>query len=168
MLDISISSVELCEGLKTVLEQVAAEALDVPFETVVLHNDDTDTGPYCTGTFASRTTHRAGNAIIAAAQELREVMLEEAAELLDAAPGDLVTDGKGDVRVQQRFWAVSHRRRSVFGSAARPRPGRSRVGGSSSRQRARSTRDTGAVDRDSTESHACTITKVEVDTETAR
>ena len=33
---------------------------------------DTDTGPHCMGTFASRATHRVGNAVIAAAVEARE------------------------------------------------------------------------------------------------
>jgi CO/xanthine dehydrogenase Mo-binding subunit len=165
--NISISSVELGQGLKTVLAQIGAEALDVPFESVVLHNDDTDTGPYCTGTFASRTTHRAGNAIIAAAQELREVMFEEAAELLDAAPGDLVTDGKGNIHVR----GASGRSVTVAEvcSAAHFVHGRAIAGrGIFFKAKSPVDPDTGAMDPDSTESHACTIADVEVDTETGQ
>src|SRR4029453_2134652 len=71
---ITLSSVDLGQGLKTVLAQIGAEALGVPFETVRVDTGDTDTGPHCMGTFASRATHRAGNAIIKAADEARQVL----------------------------------------------------------------------------------------------
>ena len=61
---ITLSSVDLGQGLKTVLAQIGAEALGVPFDTVRVDTGDTDTGPHCMGTFASRATHRAGNAIM--------------------------------------------------------------------------------------------------------
>ncbi len=35
---------------------------------MIVDTADTDTGPHCMGTFASRGTHRIGNAIIMAAQ----------------------------------------------------------------------------------------------------
>ena len=50
---ITLSSVDLGQGLKTVLAQIGAEALGVPFETVRVDTGDTDTGPHCMGTFAS-------------------------------------------------------------------------------------------------------------------
>ena len=94
---ISLSSTDLGQGLKTVLAQIGAETLGVPFENVLIDTGDTDTGPHCMGTFASRTTHRAGNAIIMAAQEARKTMLEIAADELEARPEDVDTDGKGFV-----------------------------------------------------------------------
>ena len=66
---ITLSSVDLGQGLKTVLAQIGAEALGVPFDMVRVDTGDTDTGPHCMGTFASRATHRAGNAIMRAADE---------------------------------------------------------------------------------------------------
>ena len=77
---ITLSSVDLGQGLKTVLAQIGAETLGVPFDTVRVDTADSDTGPHCMGTFASRATHRAGNAIIRAAEEARREMLEVAAE----------------------------------------------------------------------------------------
>ncbi len=50
--------------------------------------------------FASRGTHRVGNAVIAAANEARGVMLEAAAEELEVNADDLVTDGKGNIHVK--------------------------------------------------------------------
>jgi CO/xanthine dehydrogenase Mo-binding subunit len=97
---ISLSSTDLGQGLKTVIAQIGAEALGVPFENVMIDTADTDTGPHCMGTFASRATHRVGNAVIQAAQEARKVMLEVAADELEANPDDLETDGQGHVRVK--------------------------------------------------------------------
>jgi CO/xanthine dehydrogenase Mo-binding subunit len=96
---ITLSSVDLGQGLKTVLAQIGAETLGVPFDTVRVDTADSDTGPHCMGTFASRATHRAGNAIIRAGEEARREMLEVAAEELEAAPEDLDTDGEGDIVV---------------------------------------------------------------------
>src|SRR6185369_16753050 len=65
---ITLSSVDLGQGLKTVMAQIGAETLGVPFDTVWVDTADTDIGPHCMGTFASRGTHRIGNAIIMAAK----------------------------------------------------------------------------------------------------
>src|SRR5512143_2961747 len=97
---IALSSTDLGQGLKTVLAQIGAEALGVPFENVLIDTADSDTGPHCMGTFASRATHRAGNAIIMAAKEARKVMMEVAADELEANPDDLETDGKGNITVK--------------------------------------------------------------------
>ena len=76
---VTLSSVDLGQGLKTVMAQICAETLGVPVETVIVDTADTDTGPHCMGTFASRGTHRVGNAIIMAAKEAKQVLLEVAA-----------------------------------------------------------------------------------------
>src|SRR5690606_18541753 len=73
---ITLSSVDLGQGLRTVMQQIGAEALGVPFETVHVDTADSDTGPHCMGTFASRATHRVGNAIINAANEAKEALFE--------------------------------------------------------------------------------------------
>src|SRR5213075_2294514 len=63
---VTLSSVDLGQGLKTVMKQIAAEALGVPVDTVMIDTADTDTGPHDMGTFASHSTHRTGNAIVMA------------------------------------------------------------------------------------------------------
>ena len=72
----------------------------MPQDNVLIDTADTDTGPNCMGTFASRGTHRVGNAVIMAAKEARQVMLEVAAEELEADPADLETDGTGYIKVK--------------------------------------------------------------------
>src|SRR4029078_11971423 len=86
---IPLSSVDLGQGIKTVAAQICAEALGVPYDTVMVDTADTDTGPHCMGTFASRGTHRIGNAIIMAAREAREVLISIAATELEVDAGDL-------------------------------------------------------------------------------
>src|SRR5947209_1530211 len=96
---VKLASTDLGQGLKTVIAQIAAEALGVPLESITIDTGDTDSAPHCMGTFASRGTHRIGNAVIMAAQEARSVMMEVAAEELEVDPADLVTDGKGNIHV---------------------------------------------------------------------
>ena len=97
---VTLSSVDLGQGLKTVMAQICAETIGVPLDNVIIDTADTDTGPHCMGTFASRGTHRIGNAIIMAAKEARAVLLEVAAEELEASAADLETDGKGNIQVK--------------------------------------------------------------------
>jgi CO/xanthine dehydrogenase Mo-binding subunit len=162
---ISLSSTDLGQGLKTVIAQIAAETLGVPFENVIVDTADTDTGPHCMGTFASRATHRVGNAVIAAAKEARQAMLQVAAEELEANPDDLVTDGSGNIFV------IGQPDRSInvfdVAIASHFKHGRT-IAGRGVYMKPKSEVDplTGKMDPDSTEAHACTVAEVEVDTET--
>ena len=162
---VTMSSVDLGQGLKTILAQIAAEALGVPFETVIVDTGDTDTGPHCTGTFASRTTHRAGNAVIMAATEARQAMLEVAAEKLEVSVEDLETDGRGNIHVT----GVEEKSISVADTvgAAHFELGKT-ISGRGIYLKTPSPMDseTGESDPDSTQAHACTVAEVEVDTET--
>ena len=162
---ISLSSTDLGQGLKTVLAQIGADALGVPVDNVMIDTADTDTGPHCMGTFASRATHRVGNAIIVAAQEARKVMLEVAADELEVSPEDLETDGQGNVHV------VGAPSRSIdlvsLALAAHFKYAKSISGrGMFMKPKSDVDPETGAMDPDSTEAHACTVVEVEVDTET--
>jgi CO/xanthine dehydrogenase Mo-binding subunit len=162
---ISLSSTDLGQGLKTVIAQIGAEALGVPFENVMIDTADTDTGPHCMGTFASRATHRVGNAVMRAAQEARQVMMEVAADELEANPDDLETDGEGNIRVK------GSPDRSVniidVALAAHFKYGKTISGrGMYIKPKSDVDPETGKMDPDSTEAHACTVAEVEVDTET--
>lgn len=97
---VALSSIDLGQGMKSVTRQIAAETLGVPIADVYVDTADSDTGPHCMGSFASRGTHRVGNAVIQAAKEARAVMLEAAAEELEVNAADLVTDGKGNIHVK--------------------------------------------------------------------
>jgi len=162
---ISLSSSDLGQGLKTVIAQIGAEVLGVPFENVIIDTADTDTGPHCMGTFASRATHRVGNAVIQAAEEARKVMLEVASDELEVSPDDLETDGEGNIRVK----GSPDRSINVvdLALAAHFKYGRTISGrGIFMKPKSDVDPETGKMDPDSTEAHACTVAEVEVDTET--
>jgi len=97
---VALSAIDLGQGMKSVTRQIAAETLGVPVEDVYVDTADSDTGPHDMGSFASRGTHRMGNAVIMAAREARAVMLEAAAEALEVDAADLVTDGRGNIHVR--------------------------------------------------------------------
>ena len=162
---VSLSATDLGQGLRTVISQIAAEALGVEFDQIVIDTADTDTGPHDMGTFASRATHRVGNAVIAAAIEARRSLLEVAAEELEAAVDDLEIDGHGNVMV--RGAPARAVKVADIASLAQFKYGRT-IAGRGSYMKAKSTVDpeTGAMDPDSTEAHACTVAEVEVDTDT--
>jgi CO/xanthine dehydrogenase Mo-binding subunit len=162
---ISLSSTDLGQGLKTVIAQIGAETLGVPFENVMIDTADTDTGPHCMGTFASRATHRVGNAVMQAAQEARKVMLEVAADELEVSPDDLETDGQGFIRVKgspDKSIHIVNLALAAHFKYARTISGR----GMFMKPKSEVDPETGKMDPDSTEAHACTVAEVEVDTET--
>jgi CO/xanthine dehydrogenase Mo-binding subunit len=97
--DVLIGSVDIGEGVRTIMRQIAAEELGVEIEKVNVTNVDTDTSPFDTGTFASRLTHQTGNAVLQAAREARSVMFEIAAEQL-GAPADQLEARDGLVVVR--------------------------------------------------------------------
>jgi CO/xanthine dehydrogenase Mo-binding subunit len=97
--DLLVGSVDIGQGSKTILRQIAADELGVPLEAITLKNVDTDIGPMSTGTFASRVTFVDGNAVIRAAADLKKKICDWAAEVLEANPDDLeIADNKVLVR----------------------------------------------------------------------
>ncbi len=90
---------EVGGGQRTVLSQIAAEALGVPLENVSIVMSDTLTTAYDWATDASRTTYNTGNAILRAAAEVKERFLEIAGSMLEADPKDLEMEN-GEVYVQ--------------------------------------------------------------------
>lgn len=97
----------------TILAQVAAEVLQVPFDDVVVRTGDTRQFKWATGTFASRIGVVASNAVAQAAQQVRDKAAGIAARILEANEADIVFEdghvsvqGSPDVRVPLRQIAV--------------------------------------------------------------
>jgi xanthine dehydrogenase molybdenum-binding subunit len=85
---------EIGQGLVGVLAQVVSEELGLPYEQVDVLVSDTDLTPDGGATTASRQTYVTGNAARYASQEVRAMLSQTAAELLDAPPeGLLFADG---------------------------------------------------------------------------
>lgn len=71
---------EIGTGTLTVLRQIAAEELGLPYEDVDITRPDTDVQPHALGALASRLTYVAGNAVRRAAGAAAKQLLEAAAE----------------------------------------------------------------------------------------
>jgi len=79
-------------------DQMAAEILEIPMETIVLVAGDTDTSPYDPGSYASSTTYVAGTAVVKAATEMKRKILEQGAKFL----GVLLQDVEMEVWSSER------------------------------------------------------------------
>jgi 4-hydroxybenzoyl-CoA reductase alpha subunit len=84
-----VGATDIGQGSNTILPQLAAEVLGIDPEAIRLTTSDTDTTLPCMGTFGSRVTFCAGNAVIKAANEAKKMLLEQAADLLEARVEDL-------------------------------------------------------------------------------
>jgi carbon-monoxide dehydrogenase large subunit len=87
------------QGHETVYAQIAADAIGTPLEDITVIGGDTDAIAFGIGTFASRSTVLAGNAVAASGAAVRQKLVRAAARLLEAAEADLrVEDGRVFVR----------------------------------------------------------------------
>jgi aerobic carbon-monoxide dehydrogenase large subunit len=89
----------LGQGIETVLAQIAADALGVGPASVSVVCGDTDLQPFGMGSWASRSTVVAGNAVHAAAHAVRRRVMQLAARMLETAEDDLAVCG-GTVSVR--------------------------------------------------------------------
>jgi CO/xanthine dehydrogenase Mo-binding subunit len=87
------------QGLETSMAQVAADALGLPIGDVSVSWGDTTTAPMSlTGTRASRSATITGGAVWRAGVQVRQQVIEVAANLLEADPADIVIDA-GNVAI---------------------------------------------------------------------
>ena len=76
-------------GQKTVLSQIAADAIGLPLDSVAVTSPDTFITPYNDAVGSSRTTFHMGNAVLAAGQQVRRKILELAGKTLNTDPDRL-------------------------------------------------------------------------------
>lgn len=74
---------DMGQGCDTILSQMAAEILEVPLEKIIIHSADTDISPYDPGAYASSGTYVTGNAVIIAAEKMKNEILKGASKLLN-------------------------------------------------------------------------------------
>jgi xanthine dehydrogenase molybdenum-binding subunit len=89
-LHIQVGATEIGQGLDTIVAQMAAETVGVPFADVhVVSTQDTDVAPFDTGAYASRQAYVASNAVFRAARELKAKILEHAGRVTGILSGEL-------------------------------------------------------------------------------
>lgn len=85
--------VEIGQNIRTSLAQVVSDELRVPMASITFVMADTDLTPFDQGTFGSRTTPAMAPILARAAATARELMLDRAAEKLQAARDTVTADG---------------------------------------------------------------------------
>ncbi|CAM03288.1 xanthine dehydrogenase molybdenum binding subunit apoprotein [Saccharopolyspora erythraea NRRL 2338] len=85
----------LGQGIETALAQIAADRLGVDYTSVRVVNGDTELQPFGLGSWASRSTVLAGNAVDLAAQAVVERARQVAALMLDVPRAWVEQDGAG-------------------------------------------------------------------------
>ncbi|MCP4624697.1 MAG: molybdopterin-dependent oxidoreductase [bacterium] len=88
-LHLLMGALDIGQGSNMILTQMAAEIMAVEPEAIRLTTADTDTTFPCMGTFGSRVTFCGGSAVTQAAKGLKQQLLENAAEMLEANLDDL-------------------------------------------------------------------------------
>jgi xanthine dehydrogenase molybdenum-binding subunit len=89
-LHIQVGATEIGQGLDTIVAQMAAETVGVPYADVhVVSTQDTDVAPFDTGAYASRQAYVASNAVFRAARELKAKILEHAGRVTGKLGGEL-------------------------------------------------------------------------------
>ncbi len=78
-----IGATDLGTGSDTILAQIAAEVLGIPLKDVIVYSSDTDFTPFDKGAYASSTTYISGGAVRKAALQIKAMILEHAALMLD-------------------------------------------------------------------------------------
>lgn len=92
--NILTNATEIGQGSHTALAQIAAEELGVPVESIRVNLPDTDYNPYEWQTVASRTSYSAGNAVLLAARDAKEQLIDLASRILGVNPNVIeIKDG---------------------------------------------------------------------------
>ena len=89
-----IGSTDMGTGSDTILGQMAAEVLDTTLDHIIVHAADTDISPYDPGSYASSTTYVTGMAVVKAAEDLKNQIMESGARILEVSTDEVEFDGQ--------------------------------------------------------------------------
>jgi len=100
------SLVDMGQGSETIFAQIVAQELTIPLDNVMVTTVDTEFTPYERSTTSSRGTFHTGNAVLNAARDVKQIMLEAVAKkwqvdvsTLDVGEGDVFEKGGEKRRV---------------------------------------------------------------------
>jgi putative selenate reductase molybdopterin-binding subunit len=91
--NLTVGATDIGQGSDTVLAQIAAEELMTTVDKIIVYSSDTDLTPFDTGAYASSTTFVSGNAVLKAAVNMKEMLIQEASKILESDFEDVSFDG---------------------------------------------------------------------------
>jgi CO/xanthine dehydrogenase Mo-binding subunit len=89
-----IGSTDMGTGSDTILAQMAAEILETSMDRFIVNAADTDVSPYDPGSYASSTTYVTGMAVVKAAEDLKNKIIENGAKFIGVSSKEVEFDGK--------------------------------------------------------------------------
>jgi CO/xanthine dehydrogenase Mo-binding subunit len=113
---IHVGTTEIGQGSQSTFAQIGAEQLGLPFEQVRVVSSDTNAVPYDRSTGSSRSTTLMGLAVHDAANEVRDQLLDIAAEHFEAFPDQLAISA-GTVTFKGDSASYTELIRQYFGGA---------------------------------------------------
>jgi CO/xanthine dehydrogenase Mo-binding subunit len=93
-MNLSVSGMEIGQGFLTVMAQVAAEVLTVPVAKIRVETPDTDRNAYEWQTVGSHVTWSCGNAVRAAAEEVKGKLIATVSRAKKLKAADLYLEGE--------------------------------------------------------------------------
>ncbi len=91
---VQVGATEIGQGSDTAFAQMVAEVTGIPFENIhVVSTQDTASSPFDLGSFASRQIYVSGQAVIRAAQKLKQKILDYAGIMTKHSPESLTISG---------------------------------------------------------------------------
>ena len=106
---------EMGQGARTVLGQIAAEKLGIPYRSVTVILGDTGAAPYDTSTAGSRATVSMGTAVANACEDILAQVKNLAACTYGIDEGDMELSG-GGIRTREQWIAYPLLMKDVFGT----------------------------------------------------
>lgn len=88
-----IGSTDMGTGSDTILAQMAAEILETRLDNIIVYAADTDVSPYDPGSYASSTTYVTGMAVVKAAEDLKQQIIDQGARFLETDLANVEFDG---------------------------------------------------------------------------
>ncbi len=89
-----MGSAAVGQGIETIMAQIAGDALEVPFDRITVLHGSTSHVTKGFGSYHSRSTVMGGNAILIAAEKLKDRIREAAATKLGCKPADVALDSE--------------------------------------------------------------------------
>lgn len=86
------TAADIGQGLDTVMAQLVAKALNLPFQMVEVSSKDIFDSPDGGFTCASRQIYNTGNAVLMAAERMKSGLLQCASEILNLPTDELVME----------------------------------------------------------------------------
>lgn len=99
---------DLGTGLDTISAKIVAEVLKLPMDRITVVSGDTDSCAFDTGSYASSGTFFSGNASLVASNNLKDLILKEAALQLDEKVEDLDVRAPGEVYSKATGASISY------------------------------------------------------------